>query len=63
MVIIYECYELLQASHSDLKSEKIGRHFFSQGKVRDVDIMEKSGKITQNTEKVRKFRTNVIYYF
>ena len=37
---------------------------FPLGKSQQIlNRLEKSGKITQNTEKVREFQTNVIYYF
>ena len=41
-----------------------GKAFSCQGKSRGIlKRMRKLGKITQNTEKLREFRTNVIYYF
>ena len=37
-----------------------GKEFTSQ---EILNRQEKSGKITQNTGKVREFQTNLIYYF
>ena len=40
------------------------RHFPVRKKSQGIlKRMEKSGKITQNTGKLREFRTYVIYYF
>ena len=58
-----------QGSHSDWKNWKTwknGKAFFSQGKVREFEwtgkVREKSGKITENTGKLRGFHTNIICY-
>ena len=55
----YYC-SYLQGSHSDWKTWKNGKTFSSQG---ILNRREKSGKITENTGKARKFETNFIYYF
>ena len=47
----------MQGSHSDWKN---GKAFSSQG---ILNRLEKSGKITQNTGKLREFETNAICYF
>ena len=49
-----------QGSHSDGKTWKNGKAFSSQG---ILNRLEKSGKMTQNTIKLREFQTNVICYF
>ena len=50
----------MQGSHSDWKTWKNGKEFSSQG---ILNRLEKSGKITQNTGKLREFQTNIICYF
>ena len=60
-----------QGSHSDWKTWKNGKAFSSQGKVGEFwtdwksqgKVREKSGKITQNTGKLREFEINIIWYF
>ena len=42
------------------RTGKNGKAFSSQGILKSL---EKLGKITQNTGKLRKFETNVICYF
>ena len=47
-----------------LENQGNEKAFSSEGKVREFfNRLEQSGKITQNTGKVRVFQTNVIYYF
>ena len=47
---------LLQATHSDWKTWKMGRHFSSQGKSQGIlNRLEKSGEITQDTGNFREF--------
>ena len=49
------------------KPGKMGRHFPVREKSGNFDqtgkVREKSGKITQNTGKLREFQTNIICYF
>ena len=46
------------------KPEKMGRHFSVREKSRGIlNRLEKSGKISQNTGKLKQFQTNVICYF
>ena len=49
------------------KPGKMGRHFPVREKSENFDqtgkVREKSGKITQNTRKLREFQTNIICYF
>ena len=49
------------------KPGKMGRHFPVREKsgifVQTGKVREKSGKITQNTGKLREFQTNIIFYF
>ena len=56
----------IQRFHSDWKNWKTwknGKAFSSQGKSqRILNRLEKSGKITQNTGKVREFQKNFIYF-
>ena len=47
----------IQGSHSDWKTWKNGKAFSSQG---ILNRLEKSGKITQNTGKLREFEINII---
>ena len=42
------------------KPEKNGKAFSSQGKVRELYRLEKSGKMTQNTGKLKEFEINII---
>ena len=49
-----------QGSHSDWKTWENGKAFSSQG---IFNRLEKSGKITQNTGKLREFEINIIWYF
>ena len=52
----------MQSSHSDWKLGKLGRHFpLREKSQRILNKLEKSGKITQNTGKARKFQTDVIF--
>ena len=46
-----------QGSHSDWKTWENGKAFSSQG---ILNRLEKSGKITQNTGKLREFEINII---
>ena len=48
---------LVQGSHSDWKTWKNGKAFSSQG---ILNRLEKSGKITQNTGKLKEFEINII---
>ena len=52
-----------QGSHSDWKAWKMGRHFPVKEESRNLKRLEKSGKITQNTGKLREFQKNYICYF
>ena len=49
------------------KPGKMGRHFPVREKSGNFEltgkVREKSGKITQNTGKLREFQTNIICYF
>ena len=49
------------------KPGKMARHFPVREKSGNFDqtgkVREKSGKITQNTGKLREFQTNIICYF
>ena len=45
------------------KPGKMGRHFQSGKSQGILNRLEKSGKITQNTGKVREFQANIICYF
>ena len=49
------------------KPGKKGRHFPVREKSGNFEqtgkVREKSGKITQNTGKLREFQTNIIFYF
>ena len=49
-----------QGSHSDWKTWKNGKAFSSQG---ILNRLEKSGKTTQNTGKLRKFQKKILCYF
>ena len=48
---------MCQGSHSDLKTWKNGKAFSIQG---ILNRLEKSGKITQNSGKLREFEINII---
>ena len=54
---------VIQGSHWDWRTWKMGRHFPVRESQGILNRLEKSGKITRNTRKVREFQTNVIYYF
>ena len=45
------------------KPGKVGRHFPVREKSGNLNRLEKSGKITQNTGKLWEFQTKVICYF
>ena len=45
------------------KPGKMGRHFPVREKSGNLNRLEKSGKITQNTGQLREFPTKVICYF
>ena len=50
-----------QGSHSDWKTWKNGKAFFQSGNFEQTGkVREKSGKITQNTGKLREFEMNII---
>ena len=54
----------IQGSHLDWKTWKKWEGIFKSGKSqRILNKLEKSGKIKQNTGKLKEFQTNVIYYF
>ena len=54
-----------QGSHSDgLENLEKWEGIFQSGKSQGIlNRLEKSGKITQNTGKLREFQTNIIFYF
>ena len=68
LVYFKSCYKFLsfgsvpgRGSHSDWKN---GKAFSSQGESQGIlNGLGKSGKITQNTGKLREFQKNVICYF
>ena len=45
------------------KPGKMGRHFPGREKSGNLNGLEKSGKIIQNTGKFREFQTNIVCYF
>ena len=45
------------------KPGKMGRHFPVREKSGNFDQTEKSGKITQNTGKLREFQTKIMLFF
>ena len=59
-ITLTTCMYRLQGSHSDSKTSNNGKAFSSQG---IFNRLEKSGKITQNTEKVREFQTCYLLFF
>ena len=53
-----------QGSQSDWKTWKKWEDFFQSGKSQGIlNRLEKSGKIIQNTEKLKEFKMTVVCYF
>ena len=56
---VHRCRQ--QGSHWDWKTWENGKAFSSQGKGQGIlNRLEKSGKIIQNTGKLREFEINII---
>ena len=49
-------FRFMQGSHSDWKTWKMRRHFPVRDKSDNLNRLEKSGKIIQNTGKMKKFQ-------